>query len=107
MIMILGAILAILLGLWMWGVMKSIDWLKKRVDDLEELIDTDDEVKYDKREPKTGYWIKYDKEYFTAEKLTPVIHSIRECSECHTRIADFCGEMKYCPNCGAKMESEG
>lgn len=58
------------------------------------------------QEPKEGHWIKYDKEYFTAEKLTPVIHSIRECSECHTRIADFCGEMKYCPNCGAKMESE-
>lgn len=64
-------------------------------------------IKALEQEPKTGYWIKYDKEYSTAEKLTPVIHSIRECSECHTRIADFCGEMKYCPNCGAKMESEG
>lgn len=43
--MILGVISAISLGIWMCGVMKSIDWLKKRVDELEELIDTDDEVK--------------------------------------------------------------
>jgi reverse gyrase len=59
------------------------------------------------QEARKGHWIKYDKNYFIAEKLTPVIHSIRECSECYTRIADFCGEMKYCPNCGAKMESGG
>ena len=55
------------------------------------------------QEPKTGHWIKYDKEYFTTKRLTPVTHSIRECSECHTEIADFCGEMRFCPNCGAKM----
>lgn len=42
--MILGVISAIFLGIWMWGVMKSIDWLKKRIDELEELIETDDEV---------------------------------------------------------------
>ena len=53
---------------------------------------------------RKGHWIKYDKEYFTTERLKPVVHSIRECSECHTRIADFCGEMKYCPSCTAKME---
>ena len=42
--MILGVISAIFLGAWMWGMMKSIEWLKERVDELEELIDTDDEV---------------------------------------------------------------
>lgn len=63
-------------------------------------------IKALKQEPKTGHWIKYDDEYFTTERLTPLTHSIRECSECHTKIADFCGEMKYCPNCGTKMESE-
>ena len=42
--MILGVISAIFLGAWMWGMMKSIEWLKERVDELEKLIDTDDEV---------------------------------------------------------------
>ena len=55
------------------------------------------------QEPKTGHWVKYDKEYFTTKRLTPVTHSIRECSECHTEIADFCGEMRFCPNCGCRM----
>jgi hypothetical protein len=53
---------------------------------------------------RTGYWIKYDEGYYVIDKLKPVVHSIRECSECHTKIADFCGELKYCPNCKAKME---
>ena len=53
--------------------------------------------------PKTGHWIKYNKEYFTTERLTSVIHSIIECSLCHMKIADFCGEMKYCPSCGRPM----
>lgn len=53
---------------------------------------------------KCGYWIKYDNEYFTMGRLTPVIHSIRECSVCHMKIADFCGQMEYCPHCGAKMQ---
>lgn len=77
------------------------------IDNMPELKEAlDMAIKSLEQEPKKGHWIKYDKEYFAAEKLTPVIHSIRECSECHTRIADFCGEMKYCPNCGVKMESE-
>lgn len=42
--MILGVISAIFLGVWMWGVSKSIERLEERVDGLEELIDTDDEV---------------------------------------------------------------
>lgn len=54
--------------------------------------------------PRIGHWIKYDKEFYVADKLKPVVHSIRECSECHTKIADFCGELKYCPNCKARME---
>ena len=42
MIMILGVISAIFLGVWMWGVSKSIEQLKGRVDELEELIDKDE-----------------------------------------------------------------
>lgn len=53
---------------------------------------------------RTGYWIKYDEGYYVIDRPKPVVHSIRECSECHTKIADFCGELKYCPNCKAKME---
>lgn len=63
-------------------------------------------------EERTGYWIKYDKEFYVVDRLKPVVHSIRECSECHTKImSDFNGELKYCPNCNARMvkpqESEG
>lgn len=85
--------------------------------DIDTLIDGADAVGYrrgykeaqlaipsaEPREVRKGHWIKYDKEYFTTKRLTPVTHSMRECSECHTKIADFCGEMKYCPNCGARM----
>lgn len=53
---------------------------------------------------RTGYWIKYDEGFYVVDKLKPVVHSIRECSECHTKIADFSGELKYCPNCKARME---
>lgn len=42
--MILGVISAVFLGVWMWGVSKSIERLEDRVDELEELIETDDEV---------------------------------------------------------------
>jgi hypothetical protein len=56
------------------------------------------------KQERTGYWIKYDEGYYVIDRLKPVVHSIRECSECHTKIADFCGELKYCPNCKAKME---
>ena len=48
------------------------------------------------KEPKTGHWIRVDK--------TKV-----KCSECDIThfIAQYpMGEIKYCPNCGAKMESE-
>ena len=55
-------------------------------------------------QPKTGYWIKYDEGHYVVYRLEPVVHSIRECSECHTKIADFSGELKYCPNCKARME---
>ena len=63
-------------------------------------------IKALEQEPKTGHWIIYDNEYFTTGRLAPLTHSIRECSECHIKIADFCGKMEYCPNCGARMESE-
>ncbi len=60
------------------------------------------------QEPKTGHWIKYDKEFYVVDRLKPVVQSIKECSECHAKIAGFCGELKYCPNCGAKMiEAQG
>ena len=60
-------------------------------------------IKALEQEPRKGHWIKYDKDYFTAERLTSAIHSIRECSECHSRISDFYGTMNFCPHCGADM----
>lgn len=62
----------------------------------------------DKQEPQTGHWINYDCDEDKYDKI--------KCSECgHSFIVDsyhWCDigftkdDLKYCPNCGAKMESE-
>lgn len=44
MIIILGFIAVTFLGLWMVETTKSIEWLNERVDKLEKLTDTDNEV---------------------------------------------------------------
>ena len=51
------------------------------------------------QEPKTGHWI-----YFKAVNTSEIIWS--ECSECKDGESGCAKRMKYCPNCGAKMESE-
>ena len=54
------------------------------------------------QEPKTGHWIAIDEEP----------HEDYECDKCGYTISTFTAniephtEYKYCPNCGAKMESE-
>ena len=45
------------------------------------------------QEPKTGEWIEHFDES----------GKWYECDQCHT---DWGGAVNYCPNCGAKMESE-
>lgn len=45
------------------------------------------------QEPKTGRWIEH---FDDSGKWY-------ECDQCHT---DWGGPVNYCPNCGAKMESE-
>lgn len=52
-----------------------------------------DVLDYLEQEPKTGHWVKksqYGNDY---------------CSECDYELL-MCGKPKFCPNCGAKMESE-
>ena len=49
-------------------------------------------IKALEQEPKTGHWIDMD------EGFSPC-----ECSEC--KSVEFI-KSKYCPNCGARMESE-
>lgn len=53
-------------------------------------------------EPKTGHWI--EKEGFDGDTY----YNCSECGESWTTIAGtpWNNGMKYCPNCGAKMESE-
>lgn len=52
---------------------------------------------------KTGYWID-DCPMVTDEGLVRVIR----CSCCNEQRKDYYGISKnYCPNCGAKMKSEG
>lgn len=48
---------------------------------------------------KTGHWI-----YFKAVNTSEIIWS--ECSECKDGERGCAKRMKYCPNCGARMESE-
>lgn len=45
------------------------------------------------QEPKTGQWIYHFDES----------GKWYECDQCHT---DWGGSVNYCPNCGARMESE-
>ena len=54
-----------------------------------------------KNKPKTGHWILLDE----------CANSGYYCSECHKKVvkegwSDTVKKIKYCPNCGAKMESE-
>lgn len=52
------------------------------------------------QEQKTGHWV-YSKMVNTGE----IVWS--ECSVCRKGERGCAKRMKYCPNCGAKMESEG
>ena len=44
------------------------------------------------QEPKTGHWIMHKKH--------------RECSECNVYLPKDMPRNSFCPNCGARMESE-
>lgn len=58
----------------------------------------------DVRENVHGEWIFYDEEFYPQCRFASAVnHRIRECSICHHKIADFNGEMRFCPNCGADM----
>lgn len=51
-----------------------------------------------------GEWIFYDEEFYQQGRFASVHHRIKECSICHHKIADFVGNMNFCPNCGAMMK---
>ena len=53
-----------------------------------------------------GEWIFYDEEFYQQGRFANVTHRIRECSICHHKIADFVGNMDFCPNCGADMRGK-
>lgn len=58
----------------------------------------------DVRENIYGEWIFYDEEFYQQGRFACTHHRIRECSICHHQIADFVGNMDFCPNCGANMK---
>lgn len=58
-----------------------------------------------KDRPK-GEWVFYDEEFYQQGRFANVAHRIRECSICHHKIADFVGNMNFCPNCGADMRGK-
>lgn len=55
------------------------------------------------QEPKTGHWIDTGSESFE-------FHRVYKCSECGNTEIEYPegirGHFRYCPNCGARMESE-
>ena len=52
-------------------------------------------------QPKRGKWIPH----IVNDKYESIDRDV--CSECHTCFyGERTGDWKYCPNCGAKMESE-
>lgn len=44
-----------------------------------------------------GHWIDHISEIFPADSTV-------ECSVCHEHVSALLGNLKYCPNCGAKMD---
>ena len=55
-------------------------------------------------QPKRGKWIEYEQKFMTDRPFETIKKHVRECSLCRTKIAGFDGTMRYCPNCGAKMD---
>ncbi len=53
-----------------------------------------------------GVWIYYTEEFYQQSRFAAIHHDIRECSICHHKIADFVGNMDFCPNCGADMRGD-
>lgn len=80
-------------------------------DAMQESIDTIEALKPVTPKPKTGHWITKDgKEqgYDIGGIKTWYIQIM--CDKCgfiKTAIEGHTGQYKFCPNCGAKMESEG
>lgn len=46
-----------------------------------------------------GYWIEHISEIFPADSTV-------ECSVCHEHVSALLVNLRYCPNCGAKMDGE-
>lgn len=69
--------------------------MSKWVVDIHGDIEGDYEIIKEYEEPKTGHWIShYDED---------AKEGWYECDRCHTERAF---NTKFCPDCGAKMESE-
>lgn len=68
-------------------ILDTIPTIHEQVDALEMAIEA-------LENQKTGHWIEREIEDTMRWK---------ECSECHSEYPNMSG-LKYCPNCGAKME---
>lgn len=60
-----------------------------------DMVDEIANLKALEQEPKTGHWI-------AGEKISDGFI----CSECGSQYEEYPISHNYCPNCGAKMESE-
>ena len=85
---------------WICCAEKWDEALKIAINSLK--IDEQYDLMYEQAEPKTGHWI--EKDGFDGD----VYYDCSECGESWTTIegTPWDNGMNYCPNCGAKMESE-
>lgn len=75
---------------------KTILIYRKKDDKTTAIMCSDEWLNAEYKEPKTGHWIRVDKDKLRCSKCD-VIHFIAQYPQ---------GKIVWCPNCGAKMESE-
>jgi NADH pyrophosphatase NudC (nudix superfamily) len=61
-------------------------------------------IKMMEQEPKTGHWIKKEKEFIAPSRFYPIKEIVSTCSICNAHYIGTHEDFKYCPNCGCRMK---
>lgn len=99
---------AIMSGCESWYDPETGDEVYKDIREVDAILKCNKEVKIALRnmspaqpEPKEGEWINTNPEYKNG-----FYNNSYYCSECHDYYTTSPYEMKFCPNCGARMKGE-